>query len=288
MTIQQMRYYITVCKLQNISQAARELHIAQSTLSQSMQTLEKEIGINLFNHTGKNIFITQEGKKLFHKVNQLLQYVDRFEDEVKDLARNRNHIKAAVPPQLATQLIPAILGDFHTQHPEIRLELIEPSGAGAAELVANEEVDFAVINMDEEKHPGLTYRPISTKSICLALWPGHPWENKKSVTFEEVAQLQLVLLGQEFFITRKMLREFRERNLNPEILYFSDNLSTLVSLLHNHTAVAILSTQALSSQGNLRLIPFAEPQILTTCLVTKKGRQIYYNQRLLMDFLKNL
>lgn len=51
MTILQMRYFLTVCRLQNITHAAAELHLAQSTLSQAMQTIEEETGLNLFLRT---------------------------------------------------------------------------------------------------------------------------------------------------------------------------------------------------------------------------------------------
>ena len=286
MTIQQMRYYHMVCQLQNITHAAAALHIAQSTLSQSMQALEQETGMNLFHHAGRNIVITQDGQKLFARVSELLRMVDRFEDDVRELSRSRNHIRLALPPQLASQLLPVLFAAFQAAHPEIRLEIVEPMGAEAARMVWDEEVDMAIVNLDEDKHPQLSYRRLSRKPICLAVWPEHPLAKRSSISFGEVAALPLALLGQGFFVTRKRLREFQQRELVPDVRYYSENLSSIISLLQHHTMVGILSSQALSAQANLRLIPFDEPQELMTCIVTKKGRQIYRDQRLLIEFLK--
>lgn len=58
--------------------------------------------------------------------------------------------------------------------------------------------------------------------------------------------------------------------MEPDVRYYSENLSTIVSLLQHHVAVGILSTQALTAQGDLHLIPFDEPQNLMTCIATKR------------------
>lgn len=286
MTIQQMRYYYTVCQLQNVTRAAERLHIAQSTLSQAMQAIEAETGLNLFQHVGRNIIVTQEGQKLLGKVRELLLAVDRFDDEVAELARRRNHVRVALPPQLSTELLPLLLRDFRAAHPEIELEITETSGAGAASLVRMEEVDLAVINMSGDKSPELNYQAIAEKEICLVVWEGHTLAERASVSFAEAVAAPIVMLGQEFFVTRKILQVMKAAGASPDVLYYSKNLSTLVSLLQHHVAPGILSTQALAAQRGLRLIPFSEPQHLTTCIVTKKGRQIYHDQRVLMDFLK--
>lgn len=86
MTIQQMRYFLVVCRLQNITHAAAELHIAQSTLSQAMQTIEDETGLNLFLRAGRTIQISQDGQKLYQKVTALLREVDAFEDGVREMS----------------------------------------------------------------------------------------------------------------------------------------------------------------------------------------------------------
>ena len=286
MTIQQMRYYAMVGQLQNITQAASRLHVAQSTLSQAMQLLERETGMNLFHHEGRRIILTPDGRRLYARVCRMLLHVDHFEDDVREMARSRNHVRLAVPPQLATQIMPKLLGRFCLLHPEIELEIVEPGGAEAARMVQEEDVDLAVLNLDEEKQPALSYHRLGLRPICLAVWPEHLLAGRKQVTFREAAEEPLVMLNQNFFVTRKILREFGRRGLEPDVRYYSENLSTIVSLLQHHVAVGILSTQALTAQGDLHLIPFDEPQNLMTCIATKKGRQIYQDQRLLIRFLK--
>ena len=81
MTLLQMRYFLTVCRLQNITHAAAELHVAQSTLSQAMQGLEEETGLNLFLRAGRHIMISQDGQRLAQKLSRLLAQVDAVDDQ---------------------------------------------------------------------------------------------------------------------------------------------------------------------------------------------------------------
>ena len=96
MTILQMRYFLTVCRLQNITHAAAELHIAQSTLSQAIQTIEEETGLNLFVRSGRAIMMSQDGQRLAQKVTALLREVDLFETDVREMARRHGKIRLAI------------------------------------------------------------------------------------------------------------------------------------------------------------------------------------------------
>ena len=106
MTLIQMRYFYEVCRWQNITKAAEHLHVSQPTISMAMQTLEAETGLNIFQREGRKIIITPEGSKLLGKVKHILTQVDQLEEEISDMAHNRNHIRLAMPLQLGTQFLP--------------------------------------------------------------------------------------------------------------------------------------------------------------------------------------
>lgn len=83
-----------------------------------------------------------------------------------------------------------------------------------------------------------------------------------------------------------LLRIFAAAHLEPDILYFSPHLSTLYSLLRTHTAPSILFEPAVTSLDNLITIPFDTPLSLTSCIITKKSRQVSKDQRLLIKFIR--
>ena len=112
MNIQQMQYFAEVCRQENVTKAAASLHMSQSTLSQSMKNLEAETGLNLFRHVGRNIQLTADGQALFQEVEKMLKQVKRFEANVKEIAKRHNRLQLAVPSQIATIILPLLLGEF--------------------------------------------------------------------------------------------------------------------------------------------------------------------------------
>ena len=285
MTILQMQYYAAVCHWQNITKAAEALHIAQPTLSIAMHAWEEETGLNLFRHVGRNIEITVDGAKLYQQVTRLLTKVDQFEDSVRDMANRRNHVRLALPSQIGTIMLPLLLGEFHQQYPEIQLEIVEPAGMEAVKMVQNEEVDLAIIHNGEQLD-GLHCRKLITWPICLCVWPDHPLASRQHVSLAEAASERLVLLSQNFFMTRQLLREFENRSLKPQILHFSPHLSSIWNLVQHRTAASILGGNAILLQDSqLKTIPI-DGLFLKGNIITKKGRQVYQDEKRLISFIQ--
>ncbi|MDD6382048.1 MAG: LysR substrate-binding domain-containing protein [Selenomonadaceae bacterium] len=285
MTLLQMRYFLAVCRYQNITHAAGELHIAQSTLSQSMQALEDETGLNLFLRTGRTIMISQAGQQLAQKLARLLQQVDQVESEIHDMALRHSKVRIAIPQQQASYLMPYLLSEFHQQHPEIQLDITEPYGLEAVRLVHDEKVDLAVINSDDSNQPDIHYRRLASRPIGFVVWEDHPLASRTSITLEEAASMPVAMLSEEFYVTRVVLRAMHQHDLTPKVRYFSPHLSTLYSLLRHHTLPAILFERSLVEMPGLVTIPFAEGLRLTGAILTKKNRQSSKDQRLVMKFI---
>lgn len=286
MNIQQMQYYREVCRWQNITRAAQELHIAQPTLSLAMQAIEQETGLNLFRHAGRNIRMTAEGEILYRQVERMLRQFARFESGIKSLARRHSRLQLALPAQLGTLILPLLLGEFRRQYPDIQLEITEPSALEALDMVEKEEADLAIVH-DGDIRSGLTSRSLASWPVCLCLRRDHPWAGRTSVTLAEAASLPLVMLGHNSMVTRKLLERFQMNHLQPEILHFSMHLSTIWNLVENQTAAGIVTGHAILAHSGLCAVPIEGMQ-QCSYLFTKTGRQIHPDQKCLMQFIRNV
>ena len=82
------------------------------------------------------------------------------------------------------------------------------------------------------------------------------------------------------------MRTFAAARIEPNVAYYSPHLSTLYSLLRTHTAPSILFEQAVTALSDIVTILFDTPLSLTSCIITKKSRQISQDQRLVMKFIR--
>lgn len=284
MTIQQMMYYEAVCRNQNITRAATELHIAQPTLSLAMQALESETGLNLFRHVGRGIEVTADGQALYADVAQMLKEVARFDSRVAELARRHQHLRVAVPMLIGTVALPLLLGKFHADHPEILLDISETSGLLALDLVEHEEADLAIVH-DGEHRPGLTVRHLPDWPFCLCVRRDHPLAARTSVTLADVVAEPLVLLDENSIITHHLKERCKKDHLTPHILHYTPHLSTIWNLVTRGIACGIVTGSSILPESALAAIPI-DGLVQHPSIFTKTGRQMTQDQRTLIAFLK--
>ena len=81
MTLQQLKYIVTVAEKGSISEAAKELFISQQSLTNAIKELEKQLQITIFHRTNKGIIISNEGDEFLGYARQVLQQMDLLEEK---------------------------------------------------------------------------------------------------------------------------------------------------------------------------------------------------------------
>lgn len=288
MTLTQMRYFYAVCQWQNITKAAEHLHVSQPTVSVAMQALEAETGLNLFHREGRKLLLTHDGGKLLGKISHILDQVDQLEAEISDLSHNRNHIRMALPLQIGTRLLPRILGEFRAAHPEIVLEIIETGGISALHMVEDEKLDLAMTNYETGFSNNLVYRKLFSCECCFVTYPDHPLAARQSVSVAELTSEPLTLLDSSFFVYRLVHSAYAAQGHKPDVIHYSPYLHTIKNLVKSRICSTFLAAPAVLPDDDLVTIPLAEHIHLNSGLVTKKGRQVYDDEKKLMQFLRRV
>lgn len=86
MELLQLKYFQTVARLEHMTKAAEELHIAQPSLSKTIARLEKDLGVPLFDRQGRQITLNPFGKVFLKRVERIFHELSEGEREIKDLA----------------------------------------------------------------------------------------------------------------------------------------------------------------------------------------------------------
>ena len=112
MTMIQLRYFTTVCRCKSVTQAAKELHVSQPSVSNSIRALEDELGIQLFYRIKLQMFLTQEGEIFLEKAVKILRDVDQLTQQMKDLRGTRKMVRVGISPMVSAMYFPEILLPF--------------------------------------------------------------------------------------------------------------------------------------------------------------------------------
>jgi DNA-binding transcriptional LysR family regulator len=124
MEIRQLRSFQTVANLLSFNKAAGQLHYAQSSISAQIQALEEDLGVQLFDRLGRKVVLTETGVQLLHYANKILDLVDQTHSEMAGDREPQGALTVRIPESFGVHRLPAVIKDFHSRFPKIKLNFI--------------------------------------------------------------------------------------------------------------------------------------------------------------------
>ncbi|MDN3016971.1 LysR family transcriptional regulator [Paenibacillus sp. BSR1-1] len=163
MQIEQLEYVIEVAKAGTISTASKNLHVTQSAVSQSISSLEEELGVTLFHRSRTGTIPTDEGKKVIQKAYEIIMKIQELKFEMQSVKMVvKGELKLASIPTFMTFLLnplSAFKGDF----PNVNLEIKEQETQEVVDSVNQGNVDIGMIAIHEglkDKTEDLEFIPL--------------------------------------------------------------------------------------------------------------------------------
>ena len=237
MRIEYLQYFLEVCRTKSMSTAARNLHVAQQTVSMAVKALEDEWNLTLLERTNRGVSVTAAGEYGAEEARQILvhyQYICQYSQANQPSAQAsalRGSLTVACAPLLTLSVMPAVLEEFSKRYPQIKVYLDEKQPGDCYTQLQTGKCDLAIYNFS----PGYTLPPPSNASYaekllgtdCLtALVNIHsPLAHKKYLTSKSLFPAPLIFYTSDTWEQTWILDTLFGENLPEDILYTT-------SLLH--------------------------------------------------------
>ncbi len=283
-----MKYFCEVCQWRNITKAAEVLHVSQPTISIAMQTIEAETGLNLFRRDGKKIYLTRDSNLLLEKIRPVLETLNELERSINDIAHKRNHIRFALPPQISLLVLPLLFGPFQKEHPDILLEIMEDAPENSLHLLKEEKLDVMLMPYADTNNEDFVYQELGRNECYFCTWPENPLARYASITIQDIQTEPLVLNDSTFHLTHLIQQRFHQAGYQPNVIHYSPYLHTVRNLVTQHIASAFLTRQAILPKDDIVAISLKKPLYFDVGIITKRGRHIYDDERILINFIKKI
>ena len=164
MEIRQLESFIVVAEQGSFSEAARILHVSQPSISTHISSLEKELGIRLFNRTTKKVVLTKQGREVYEHALGVFNLTRRIRELGSNPDSQTLQIGASSVP--SAYMMPDIMRGFREIHPECRIALRQTDSALVVEDVIDGVCDVGIVG-DYIKASSLNYIPIFTDQNVL-------------------------------------------------------------------------------------------------------------------------
>ena len=256
------KIFYHAAKNASFSEAARELFISQSAVSQSVKGLEDSIGSRLFIRGPRSIKLTATGELLFSYVEQAYSLLKSAEHKIEEMQNlHLGELKIGVGDTVLRYFLTPYLQQFIKKYPEIKVQIINRTTPGIIATMKKGEVDFGIItlptdDLDIETTLFREVRDVFVASPRFSRYVGKP------IDMNELLELPLLLLQKQSATRRNLDSYFsaRDRNVIPEIEL--ESMELLVEYARIGLGVAYVlkeSADALVSGGELFILEQTDP-----------------------------
>lgn len=182
-TLQQLRYFRELANNQHLTQTAERLYITQTTLSNTIKNLEKQLGVKLFDRVGRNLQLSAAGQRYLGYVNEALSALDNGS---RALGEYKLEYQQSVSVATPTSSVWAdLIQGFHTKYHSYSLRQVACDQSQFRQMLTDQQIDFVIAGTDDLSLSGLMHNIIRVEELYLCVAKDHPFAKMNSISLVE-------------------------------------------------------------------------------------------------------
>jgi LysR family transcriptional regulator, transcription activator of glutamate synthase operon len=278
MELRQLQYFVKVARKQHVTQAAQELHVAQSAVSRQIRLLEDELGVQLFVQKGRNLQLTSAGKLFLDRVEEILTGLERAVNEIHEfLDPEAGEIRIGFPHSIVLNILPSVVAAFRKDHPNVKFRLRQGTYNSLIRDITKGEIDLAFISPFPESHDYVTGEILLTEELFAILPPDHILADYNTIRLDQLKEEAFVMFSEEYSLRAIVMKACLKAGFVPRIEFEGEETDTIRGLVAAGMGVSLLPDMALSeiSMLNPAKVRVIEPQVTRTVgLIRRSGEQL--------------
>jgi DNA-binding transcriptional LysR family regulator len=188
MEMHQVRYFLAAAKTLSFTRAAEICHISQPALTTAIRKLEAQLGSRLFHRTGRQVAITEFGRRMQPHLAQILEQARAAETLAKDFRLlNQVPIRLGVMSTIGPMRIAALLAEFERQSPGVETAVRDGAPEALAAQLDADELDLAILNPLDGLGDNYRAESLYTERYVIILPPQHPLRERNALALRDLS-----------------------------------------------------------------------------------------------------
>ena len=275
-SLRQLHYLVAVADAGSFSAAAERTHVAQPALSRQLALLEAQVGLRLLDRSRKGVVLTEGGVRLYDLARSMLERLGSVQLELRaSETRPAGVVKVALPPSVASMLVPKVLRELESRYPEVILRVEDGLSLDNGRSLEAALLDFGIVPTADEL-VDVDYEPLVRESLVLVERSGASSRLPATITLGQVARLPLVLPPRSFHTRRVIDDAARVANLALNVAYEQRSLTTIMSLVRDGLGATITNSPAVEqfwAPGSVVSRRIVRPEITRTIWLARPSRR---------------
>ena len=277
MDIRSLIQFLTIEEEGSYTKAAQKLFLTQPTLTKTIQNLEQELGVQLFQKNGQHLELTEFGVELKNSALPLVNEFRCIPQRVKSVKeKNTGAVAISTTPMLAGLYLVKFMPAFCENYPLVKLKVVEGGTYDVIDAVLKNEVDVGLCMYTDSltKFPELEIYPVLSDDIVAVTHENYPLAEKKTIRMEDLRHEKINSYAAGHAVQEEIVRRCTEQGFLPMVNFSSDNTNFLVELSRAGNGITILPKPFLtvSNCSKLRVLSFDPPFPWRCNMILKKNR----------------
>jgi DNA-binding transcriptional LysR family regulator len=271
MELRQVEYFVAVAAELNFSRAAQRIHVVQSALSAAVGRLEKELGVELFDRSKRQITLTsagevflQQAREVIHTAQRARSSVDGYRDQLTGT------VTLGTLMSWGTLDLPAALEEFRRLNPlvTVRLRQSLTGSAGHLDAIADGQMDLALVSITSSPSRLVALHKLTQEPMVLVCESTHPLARRHRVQLADLAGEDFIHFPPGWGIRQRLDAGFAAAGVQPTNAYEVADYAITAELIRHRLATTVLPISVANRFPDLRTVPLNPPLTWTLSLAS--------------------
>jgi DNA-binding transcriptional LysR family regulator len=273
-----LRAFIYAAESLSFSEAARQLHLTQPTISHHIKALEKTLGVELFIRSGHTLKLTEAGRLLLPYAHRLVHQASEVQEMMVSLQqRIVGHLRIACSTTAGKYILPQLAARFSHRFPGIKVSILSCTPQHVVPQLLEGEANLAVISSYDLCGNGLECQEFFNDVITLIAPADHPWAKRQAIDPADLLDERVIVREPTAGTRRVMLTELAKHDIGFDDLsiYLElGNAEAIVRTVEAGFGVSFVSTLAADwalKLGRVAIVPVEGLELRRTIYMVRRS-----------------
>lgn len=287
MELRQLKYFVEVGRLGSFSQASKALFITQSTISQQIQKLEEELGVELLTRDTRHVTLSDYGEQFFPCAVHVLEEARAGAERIKDVKALKVGTLSVGATYSFGPLLKQTVLDFYRKFPRIRLNLVITSQDDLKQKLLARELDVILTYKSPLGDDRIESHLLFQSRLCMVGRIGELKDLGREVSVYDLSRFPLALPSKGLQARDTLEDILFAQNVNMDIRLEINSVRSLLDLVGSSPLVTVLSEEAIHQVKGFEAVPIDHPDgRMDGCYHYLKGAYHKMAAQKFVEFLK--
>lgn len=294
MDTKHLTYILTITERKNMTKAAEELHVSQSSLSQYLSKLEQELGTPLFIRAKGELVPTPAGQYYIEAVKKVLSIKEELYQNIHGL-KSKSHITIGTTSQFGLQIIGDILPSYKKAYPDVTIEISETSVPFLTQMLLEENIDCGIMALNAISPFDAEQVPLVRKEeILFSIPANHPYRSQNP--YNVISQNDIItnfkdnefLLGKKESTLRYLADKlFESSHFHPHLMCETNSIIAIRSIIAGGGGVSFIAESCALNRSKIAYYSIKPQLFRYNALVCRKNWILNRPEKALIEYIEN-